>query len=200
MISEIKEELKKLDFLKQITFVYLASERSFPIYVFFSETYNFGNPTIMRDSINYVYQAIFNIDRIDNSKIENLLTQIFDNSVNTTDFGTSDAQIAMYSCGVIYESVNLLKGNDIHRILSDIVTMSRDIIDCFIQERDDLDYGDPGFEEKIANDPLMQAEIQLQKGIIAYLHKIARVDSSDVETLLELQNNTLKPVWNTLSR
>jgi hypothetical protein len=78
----------------------------------------------------------------------------------------------MYSSGVIYESVNLLKGLDTSRILDDISTMSTDAVDLFIHERDDMDYDEPYFEEKILRDPLMKQEVSIQKGSIKFLSKV----------------------------
>jgi len=72
-------------------------------------------------------------------------------------------------------------------LLEEISTSPINAIDLYIQERDDMDYDDPQFEQKITNDPLMQTEINLQSGIIQYLSKIDFVTSDDVNTLLNAQ-------------
>jgi hypothetical protein len=95
----------------------------------------------------------------------------------------------MYSGGVIYESLNLTKKTDADRILTEISTMATDAIDCFIQVRDDMEYGEDGFEEKILSDPLMLNEVDIQKGIISFLYQRDNVDVEDILTLLHLQNN-----------
>jgi uncharacterized protein YjaG (DUF416 family) len=192
MAIEELNKLKELDFNKQIAFAYLTCERVFPNCIYFSENYHFGNTTILREAIDFVYNSIFLEANIDKQKIEYFLTMIYQNTPNTNDFATFYATIAMYSGGVIYESVNLLKKTGIEKILSDIATMSTDAIDCFIQERDDMDYEDEGFEEKILNDTLMQTEIALQKGIISYLSKIDKIEVSDIDTLIQMQKNNIK--------
>jgi uncharacterized protein YjaG (DUF416 family) len=177
--------LEKLNFKKQLAFAYLCSERFFPNYQFFFENYNFGNPDILRTAIDYVYESIF--DTIKEQSTDPLLEQIHINIPHTNNFTTFYAGIAMYSSGIVYESVNLIKQLEVSRILDDISTMCTDAVDLFIQERDDMDYEDPEFETKISNDHLMKQEIAIQKGIITYLSKINEISISDINTLLELQ-------------
>jgi uncharacterized protein YjaG (DUF416 family) len=181
--------LNQFDIRRQLTFAYLACERVYPNYVYFSENYNFGNSEILREAIDYIYETIFNISNTDNKKIDNYLEEIHQNTPHTNNFTTFYATIAMYSGGVIYESINLLKKTPNSLILTDISTMITDAIDCFIQERDDMDYADPFFEEKIQNDTLMKNEISIQKGIVNYLLKIKNVEPEDIILLSDLQKS-----------
>ena len=189
MAIEEVNRLKELDFNKQLAFAYLTCERVFPNYVYFAKTYKFGNQSVLRDAIDFIYDSIFRQDDIDKQKIEHFLTTIYQNTPSTNDFATFYATIAMYSGGVVYESINLLKKTGTDKILIDIATMSTDAIDCFIQERDDLDYKDGDLEKKILTDSLMQTEIELQKGIISYLSKIDKIEPSDINTLIQFQEN-----------
>jgi uncharacterized protein YjaG (DUF416 family) len=179
--------LKNLDFNKQLTFAYLTCERVYPNYVYFTQKFNFGNSDILREAINFIYEVIFDNTDIDIEKVNDLLASVFQNIPATNDYPTFDATIAMYSGGVIHESLNLLKNINNSQLLIDIATLSTDAVDCFIQERDDMDYDEPNFEEIILNDTLMQKEITIQKGIISYLSKINKVEQTDINTLIQLQ-------------
>lgn len=53
------EKLRTLDFTKQKIFAFLTCERLYPNYIYFSDNYNFGNPTVLREAINYLYANIF---------------------------------------------------------------------------------------------------------------------------------------------
>lgn len=181
-------QLFQLDFNKQLSFAYLACERMLPNSIYFIETEHFGNSALLREAIDLVYNSIFN-DAIPNKQIDFLLKSIQDNTPNTNDFTTPYASLAMYSGGVIYESVHLLKKDGLNKILEDISSMPIYAVDLYIQERNDMDYEDPQFEEKIANDPLMQAEVNLQKGIILYLSKINTVTPDDIKSLLMAQQD-----------
>ena len=187
-IKEI-DKLKELDFKRQLVFAFLTSERLYPNYVYFSKKFAFGNPDIFREAIDFVYQSIFQTSNIEKQKVEYLLYNIFNNIPNTNDFTTFYATIAMYSGGIIYESLNLINKTDTDKILIDISTMATDAVDCFIQVRDNMEYGEDGFEEKILSDPIMLAEVEIQKGIINFLYQRDKIDQDDILTLLELQNN-----------
>jgi uncharacterized protein YjaG (DUF416 family) len=186
-VKEINQ-LKKLDFQKQLLFSYLSCERFYPNYLFFSTNYNFGDPTTFRSAIDFLRDSIFN-KIINKQKIESLLQATSVNAPRPDDFATFYASIAMFSAGIVYESINLLKLTDIPRILNDISTMCTDAVDLFIQERDNMDYDETDFEAKILNDSLMQTELSIQKGSIAYLQKIDQLNESDINTLLQLQKN-----------
>lgn len=187
LLKEINQ-LKKLDFQKQLVFSYLSCERFYPNYLFFSNNFNFGDPATLRSAIDFLRHNIFN-KTTEQQQIENLLRATHVNTPRPDDFATFYASIAMYSAGIIYESLNLLKLADISRILNDISTMCTDAIDLFIQVRDNMDYDDDGFESNILNNILMQTEISIQKGCIRYLQKIDHLNESDINTLLLLQTN-----------
>ena len=180
------DKLKKMSFKKQLAFAYLSCERVYPNYLFFSINYNFGDVGTLKAAIDFLYENIFN-DAIDNKRIEFYLKVADVNAPRPDNFDTFYATIAMYSAGVIYESINLLRRTDVSRILTDISTMCTDAVDLFIQERDDMDYDEEDFEIKILNDSLMQTELSIQKGIILYLQKVDQLNEFDITTLLQLQ-------------
>jgi uncharacterized protein YjaG (DUF416 family) len=184
-IEEI-DQLEKIGLQRQKVFAYLSCERVYPNYVSFSNNFNFGDPAVLRSAIDFVYNSIFN-EVFSDKELEALLVEVDNNAPRPDDFAAFYASIAMYSAGVIYESLNLLKQADISRVLSDISSMSIDAVDLFIQERDDMDYNEDDFEAKILNDPLMQEEMAIQKGTIAYLHSVQALNESDIKNLLHLQ-------------
>jgi uncharacterized protein YjaG (DUF416 family) len=191
-IEELKQ-LLKLDHKKQIVFAYLTCERLYPNFLYFHNNYKFGNPHILREAIEFIYNSIITADT-DNKKIHQLLKDIDTNTPYPGDFNTTFASAALNACGVIYETLNLLSNaKDSGKLIKDISTMATDTIDLYIQEHDNLDYNtDEDFEDKIFHNPLMQSELRIQKGIIVYLSKIHRVDATDIETLKELQFNNNK--------
>ena len=187
-VTEINK-LRELDFNKQLAFAFLTCERFYPNYFYFSQNYNFGDPFILREAIDFVYGSIFQPINLNQQKLDHLLSAVFNNIPDTNNFTTFYATIAMYSGGIIYESTNLVKHSDIDRILHEISTMAIDAVDCFIQVRDDMNYDDENFEEKILNDPLMRSEIAIQKGVIDFLIQSKDIDLKDIETLLRLQES-----------
>jgi uncharacterized protein YjaG (DUF416 family) len=185
MIEEIKH-LEKLDFTKQLSFAYLTCERLLPNYIYFSLHFKFGNPQILKDAIIFIHQSLIN-NSYQKETIITHLNAIDKNTPYPEKFDTILASSALDSCSVVSESLNFLMDKKIDRI-KDISTLAIDTIDMYIQERDNLDFNtDKQFEEKIQQDPLMQREIYIQKGIISFLNKIDIINEADIDTLVQMQ-------------
>jgi len=92
----------------------------------------------------------------------------------------------------VLEALNFMLDKNISR-LNDISSFAIDTVDMYVHERDELNYNTyPLFEEKILNDPLMQKELSIQKGIISYLFKTEALEELDIKNLLDLQYNDNK--------
>ncbi|MET0571343.1 MAG: DUF416 family protein [Pedobacter agri] len=194
-VAEISK-LKEFPLPKQLTFAYLTSVRFYAISEVFATQYGYGDKSVFKEAIDFVHCSIFTYDNISVTELQDLLQKIFKNVPGTNQFPNYHGTLAMYSGGIVYESVNLLKGPDVSKVLIDISDMAINIIDCYIQERDNMDYEDEYFEEKILSDGSMQSELSIQKGIISYLTRIESIEPSDIDTLLELQNNNGRGMFN----
>jgi hypothetical protein len=68
-------------------------------------------------------------------------------------------------------------------------------VDMYVHERDVLNYNtDPLFEDKILNDPLMQRELSIQKGIISYLFKTEALEELDIKICWIFSIMTIKAI------
>lgn len=189
-IAEISK-LKELDFNKQLAFAYLACERLYPNYVYFSQNYNFGNPAILREAIDYLYENLFN-KKVYKTKIGSLIKKVDKNIPDPANYDTVLASSALDAGTAIIESLNFLVDGSGSR-LDDISTMATDTADMYIQEIESLDYNtDSSFQKKIDTHPLMTTEITTQKGIIDFLTHSKDIDIEDIQTLLLLQENNKK--------
>jgi len=65
----------------------------------------------------------------------------------------------------------------------DVASVARDTVDMFVQERDNMEYDDPGFEAKILADPLMMREVQAQSDDLSVLKEHASVTTDVVAKL-----------------
>ena len=189
-IEEIKL-LEKLDYNKQLTFAYLTCERLYPNYVFFSENFDFGDKQILIEAIDLIFKSLL-VDFVDVKQIELFLKAVDINTPYPHEFETIFASSALDSCSSILETLNFMLDKNVSR-LTDIATFATDTVDMFVGYRDGLDYNtDPLFDDKIFNDPLMQRELSIQKGIISYLAKTDNLEGLDINNLLSLQYNDSK--------
>jgi hypothetical protein len=189
-ITELND-LKAMEFIKQAAFAYLTCERLYPDYVYFSENYGFGDPGVLREAIDQLYQSIF-AKTIDPIYINSLIKQIDANTPDTEDYGIIFGSLALDTCSAIHESLNFLMDKKASRLES-ISTSATDGIDMRIQQEENLDYNtNKDFQQRINTHSLMKKEISVQLGIIRYLKNIQSLDSGDLQTLLRLQENNKK--------
>lgn len=179
-------KLEQLDYKAQLTFAYLTCKRLYPNYVYFSKNYNFGNTAPLNNSLIYICDVL--LDSENENYVREHFSLIETNTPSPEKFHTVLASSALDACTAIMETLEFIIDKKFRRIL-DISTFATDSVDMYIQERDDLDYNLPTFEQKIQDDPLMQKEISIQKGIINYLIKIKSIQREDITTLLSLQGD-----------
>lgn len=191
MAIEELNKLKDLNFKKQAAFAYLICERLYPNYVYFSDNYNFGNPKVLREAIDYLYLNLFE-SNLDKNKINSLIKKVNKNTPEPGEFDTGLASSALDACTSIYESLNFLIDKKFSRI-KDTSTFATDTVHMYIQDIDKLDFNqDKNFQQKIKNHPLMKKEIAMQSGIISFLNNTKVFDFGDLQTLLRLQENNKK--------
>jgi uncharacterized protein YjaG (DUF416 family) len=181
--------LKSLDFQKQKAFAYLTCIRLYPNYAYFSKKFNFGNPLILNEGIEYIYLNI--LDQNSNkTKIDELISKIDRLIPETANFKTILASSALDACVVVNTSLDFLISKEFY-LIDEISTSAYDTVHMFIQATDHLDYNtDKHFQQKIDDHPLMKKELKVQKGIISFLSTIGKLDHSDIDTLLVIQGNS----------
>ncbi len=182
------DKLKDWDFHKQAAFAYLTCVRLYPNYVYFSLNYGFGNPSILREAIEYIYDNLFE-QNTDKNKIQAIVQKVEENTPDTGDFSVIFVSSALDACTAILDSLDFLIHKDFSKIQS-ISTYGTDTVDMYIQELENLDFNtDKDFQNKIDNHPLMKKEIAIQIGIIGFLNNSKTLDYGDIQTLLKLQEN-----------
>ena len=187
------EELKKLealDFTKQLTFAYLTCERLFPNYVYFAENFDFGEPTILREAIDFLYLNIFE-KNIDKNKIDFFVKKVEKNTPDTEDFSTIFVSSALDVCTCILDSLDFLADKQLSHLKS-ILSYATDSVDMYVREIENIEASDKDFMKKVNEHPLMKKEISVQQGIIAFLCNTISPDYGDIQTLLHLQDNNNK--------
>jgi uncharacterized protein YjaG (DUF416 family) len=169
------DRLRGMEFSKQITFAYLICERLYPNYVHFSENSGFGSPTILKNSIDFLYNSIS--DNTSNAILVNRLVQDIDKiTPDTDDFTVKSASFALDVCTAVLDGLNFLLDKEFFRI-KNISIYALDTIILGLPSVDGMD-----------SHPLIENEVRIQSGIIAYLAQSAVIDIEDIETLKKLQS------------
>lgn len=186
MSIEQINQLQKLDFTKQLTFAYLTCERLYPNYVYFSENFHFGDSSVIRKAIDFLYNSIFEY-HFNKKNIEVLIKRIDDVTPDTEDFSTIYVSSALDACTSVRDSLDFLIDKDFSRITY-ISSYAYDTVDMYVREIENINLSE-NFEQRVAMHPLMKKEILTQQGIVTFLTQSGNIDAGDIDTLLHLQKN-----------
>lgn len=191
MTISLTDQVKKLDFNKQLIVAYLTCERLYPNYVYFSNNFEFGDSSKLRSAIDYIYEHLFETD-FDIAKIKTIVSFVEKNTPEPGEFQTILASSALDAGVSIIETLESMTTKDQDR-LSGVSDSAVETVYMYIQEIENLDFqNDDDFDNKMDNHPLMKKEVQIQQGIITYLLKSCKINYDDVNTLLQLQDKSGK--------
>lgn len=180
----LQQSLAKLDPWKRVTFMALACERMLPNYNRFTADSDFGDSSVLRRGIDLVWSWLESNQVPDD--ISALHAQVEQQAPNTESFSsqfTSAALDAANAVASVLDAVRMPERTDAFEVAS----LARDTVDLYVQEIEDLNPNDPGFEDVIRRHPLMQAEIRRQHEDLVDLE---RLTSSRSETIRQLRAKT----------
>ncbi|ULO09536.1 DUF416 family protein [Paenibacillus sp. 19GGS1-52] len=153
--------LERLTNKQKIAFGASLCERLLPNYMKFTEIEKWGDFSFMRRTLDEIWKHILE-NEISESRIEELMVGCYRLTPGADDFISIYTSFAIDAGGAIHETLKCCLDGKAEHIV-DVASFARDSLDKYIQEKNDLQYSDPSFEERILNDPLMQRELQRQK-------------------------------------
>jgi len=182
--EDIKDKLKFLSVTQQLLFAALTCERLYPNYLYFHERFGWGNPKVLLDCIDIIYQYIFIENLFGRNEIQQHIEAVDIVTPNTEDYSEIFVSFALDACTSIYSTLNFMLDQNLDHI-ADVASYARDTVDMFIQVRDDIDTNFKGLEAKIANDSLMIQEKSRQLSIIEKLRSLngKRITDNLIEEL-----------------
>lgn len=153
--------IEKMTREKRIAFGASCCERLLPNYKKFTETENWGDYSLMRNILDKIWGHVLN-NPISEVRIKQMMEECNNMTPDSEDFSSIYTSFAIDAGGAIHETLNCCLDSKSEHIV-DVASFARDSVDMFIQERDNMDYSEINFEEKILNDFLMQNELQRQE-------------------------------------
>jgi uncharacterized protein YjaG (DUF416 family) len=156
----LRQSLTRLDPWKRIAFMTLACERMLPNYERFTADSGFGDSRVLRRGMDVVWSWL-EVNQVPDD-IEAIYTQVERQAPNTVGFSspfTSAALDAANAVAITLDAIRMTDGSD----AVEVASLARDTVDLYLQEMENLDPNDPGLEEAIRRNPLMQAELRRQR-------------------------------------
>lgn len=169
---------------QKLLFAMLTCERLYPNYVYFQNTFSWGDSKVLLNAIGVAYQYLIKKDLFEKSEIQELINEVDMITPDTEDFSEIFVSFALDACTSLYSSLNFILDQKLEHIV-DVAIYARDTVDMFIQERDNLSYDSVDIEDRIAADPLMIHEKGRQIDVIdrLSLKKGINVDDQLIEEL-----------------
>ena len=184
--TNIIDRLSGLSKEKQLLFGLLAAERFFICYKIFNRREGFGNVVHLLETMSLIERVI--LGEKTNVELVNQYKGLVDESTpNMDDFGSVNSSLALNVSAIIYEGLNLVLKNE-RRILNNFSAFCKDSIDFLVLEIENYDRMEL---DKVLSNPLMKEELQIQNGIVSYLEKIGKVETRDIDSLRQMQSETL---------
>lgn len=173
--SETKQQVELLSDKGRIIFALLTCEKLYPNYVFFRNHFHWGDERLLGDAIIGIYEYIIKKDK---SEIKHLLDEVESITPDTGEFPDVTASFALDACTAVYSTLKYISFKNIDDLV-DVASYAIDTVDMYVQEKENLEYSDPEFESKIANDPYMIAEKRRQQTLLDRLSELAERVSID---------------------
>ncbi|NII83153.1 DUF416 family protein [Pedobacter sp. SG908] len=174
--EDIKGKLKSLTTEQQLLFAALTCERLYPNYVYFHKRFDWGDPKVLLDSMEIIYQSLFFKTLFGSDEIQEHAEAVDMVTPDTEDYSEVFVSFALDACTSVYSTLNFMRDQNLDHV-ADVASYARDTVDMFIQVRDNLDMHVKDLETRIANDPLMIQEKGRQLSII---EKLKALDGENV--------------------
>jgi len=189
-LTELPDLLIGLARRKRLLFLAACCERQFGNYAQFHKETGWGDPQVLCDGL----QSLWNYtDNIDITNLKNIRRAIEAVTPDTEEFKSVYTSSALDAAIALLESLDYCVDDDISHCLQ-VACLCRDSIYMFIQLREDYGYSDD-YEAKIYFDPLMTRELQAQRSDIELLKSL----SDRARSTIPFQNCKCDPDSGSLS-
>jgi uncharacterized protein YjaG (DUF416 family) len=173
-----------------IGFMGLSIELLAPIYQSFSTRANWGDPQIFGRIVTALYSSALG-QKLQQADLANLKNDLDKLSPDLDEFEDGLTSYALDVCIAAEEAVNFLLTASRSHFIGFLTSVS-DLLDRYVQEKDDLDPNHPELELIIMRDPFLQREIQRQTDLLVRLKQISLKSPEDIATLrTDFQHNII---------
>lgn len=174
-IENIQERILKLPFYHQLTFIYFLSKRQFQNYLIFNRKENWGSPEILIEAIN-LFEKIIVTQKDYNKETNSVKDKLKQVTPDTDDFAGFITSLALDACATLLEGFAFIQDKDNEHI-QDICNSSLDLVQMYIEFRDNADFDDYCF-----NDQLFTEELNFQIQLVEKLENRNIIDEKFLST------------------
>ena len=183
--TSLKVKLKELSREQKILFMLSCCERLYPNYLAFNKKHEWGNPFVLRNTLDFAWTVLERGIGEDKEELKKLLKQCDEITPDTEDFDSIFVSQALDSTVAVASLLEYIISDSNDKII-EVASLARDTVDMYVQELEDMAPNDPNLEKMILEHPLMQQELKRQRQDIELLKDL---EVSDVSIYEEVKKN-----------
>jgi uncharacterized protein len=158
--TQIASRLERLDHRRQVAFALSCAERMQPNYRAFQREHRWGDEMVLRAVIDLGWHWLDG-ESVDEEALSQLGTACEQQAPDTEDFQSRTVSPALDAAMAASAVVALIETQDVAKAV-EAASLSRDTVDMFVQELDEMPANAANLEDRIRLHPLMQAELERQ--------------------------------------
>ena len=158
--ANLLDRVQRLARVSQLAFGGACCERLLPNYRAFQTTANWGNVTVLRNALDFVWASI-PTGQVSPAEVQIHIQKCEAMAPSSNDFDVLLVTAAQDACFSVCSLLDFILSADPKSIVQ-IATYATDSIDLFVQEIEGMAPGANDLEEKILTHPLMQKELVRQ--------------------------------------
>lgn len=170
----ITQKIERFNSKQLALFNYANCEKVKPIFLLFFQNELWGNRELLDDALIIQSQFIQEIPLAD-SDLMSLINDMELNAPELDNFETGLASYALDSVAIFIESLLFLKTEDKTHAIN-VSSLLRDLVDMFVQEKNNFDPNDNQFEKKIQDDYFMKKENERQLKLFEIISLDSQID------------------------
>jgi uncharacterized protein YjaG (DUF416 family) len=159
-LQEASRRVPPLTTAGKLAFAYAICVRLQPHYQAFSHATGWGNPVVMQAALDLLRRAIFLPPAL--ADLRRSYRQVERVTPDSEDVGSPLGSLALDTCCAVLSAFDFVLGGNDQSVL-DVATFSRNTVDVYVQEIEELDPSDPELEAKIDGHQYMVREVKWQR-------------------------------------
>ncbi|WP_153559449.1 DUF416 family protein [Roseimaritima sediminicola] len=163
--AALEVQLSRMSMRARLAFALLCCERMLPNYRAFATQEDFGEPDVLRQTLDEFWDFLEKEDEIPASAGKTRCEELAPDTEEFESLLTSPALDAAVAVATLFDVV----GSESPNPTLEIACLARDTVDMYVQEIESMDSSSPTLEDQIADHVLMQKEIEKQQSDLALL-------------------------------
>ncbi|WP_444940667.1 DUF416 family protein [Microbulbifer sp. ZKSA004] len=158
--TTLRREFSKMEFWKQLVFLFAISQRLLPSFVFFARESKLSGVELLESAMHKAYELLN--AGVSNADLTEYASRCEAIAPDTEDYDSIFVSSALDAAVAVSLLMKAFTNNKTSFVIEG-ASLAIDSVDMYVQELDDMDPNCPDIEQMILNHRLMQLELKRQR-------------------------------------